>query len=55
MPENIIVSSEGDMITISCRRGLWSVSANESELSRLAVEAACYYTQYEADGEYDEG
>lgn len=50
---NIIINEEPDgRCEISCKKGLWSVSANG--LLTAIHEALHYYVQYKNDGEYDE-
>ena len=43
---------EGEMCTISCNLGLWSVSRRYG--LELISEALHYFEQYKADGEYSE-
>ena len=52
MEKCTIYRRRGDVCTISCKLGNWSVSGPYG-LS-LINEAAHYFEQYKSDGEYDE-
>lgn len=49
--ENVDFKNSGDRISISCKKGLWSV---ETVSLRKSIEYAFnYFIQYWQDGEYD--
>jgi hypothetical protein len=43
-------SSDGDVLTVSCKLGLWSASGEDYCL--VVDEALHYFKQYRDDGEY---
>jgi hypothetical protein len=43
-------SSDGDVLTASCKLGLWSASGEDYDL--VVDEALHYFKQYKEDGEY---
>jgi len=50
--ENTEQSSDGDWVTVRCKKGLWSVTAPDRDTA--LIEARHYFWQYFADGEYDD-